>query len=441
MLVLCAASLPSCAATNAAPETLLLISVDGLRPDTILDAETHGLKVPNLRKMVRDGAFSTGVRGVLPTLTYPSHTTLLTGAAPARHGILTNTTFDPYNKNQQGWYWYAEDIKAVTLWEAARKAGVTTASVYWPVSVGAPIDWNLPQIWRTGTDDDLKLQRALTTPGLEQELTAKLGRYPGGEEETVAEDETRARFAIELLRTKHPRLMTVYLTGLDTQQHKTGPFSAEANAVLERLDAVVGELRQAAEANAPGRAYVCVVSDHGFAKVEHDVNLYLAFAKAGLFSTDAAGSITAWKAIPWSAGGAAAIMLADGKDAATREQVRALLAQLAGDSANGIERVLTAEELKQAEGFPGAAFYVSFRLGYELGYARTGDLVTAPSNGGMHGYLAEHAEMHSSFFLTGPAVKQGSLGEIDMRSIAPTLAGLLRLTLPDAELGPLPVTK
>ena len=147
---------------------VLLISVDGMKPEAILDAQSHGLQVPNLRAFMTDGAFATRVRGVLPTLTYPSHTTLLTGASPARHGIIDNTTFDPFLKNAQGWYWYAEDIKVPTLWDAAGAAHLNTANVYWPVSVGAKITYNLPQIWRTGTDDDLKLQRALSTSGLEQ---------------------------------------------------------------------------------------------------------------------------------------------------------------------------------------------------------------------------------------------------------------------------------
>ena len=422
--------------------TVLLISVDGLKPEAVLQAEQHGLRVPNLRQFMSDGAYSTGVRGVLPTVTYPSHTTLLTGASPARHGVVANTTFDPFNKNAQGWYWYAEDIKAVTLWDAARKAGLHSASVYWPVSVGAPVDWNLPQIWRTGTGDDLKLQRALSTPGLEQELSAKLGRYPGGMEETVAEDEVRARFAIEIMRTKRPALMTVYLTGLDTEQHKSGPFSAASNAVLERLDAVVGELRHAAEENAPGRSYVCVVSDHGFASVQHDVNLYAAFLRAGLFTTDAGGKITDWRAMPWPAGGAAAIMLADTADQESRQKTLALLDQLVQDPATGIERILSAEDLREAGGFPQAAFYATFKIGYELGYGFDGALVSAPSNGGMHGYLPEHSEMRSSFFLTGPGVRRGaSLGEIDMRSIAPTLAQLLHLQLPDAEMGAVQVVE
>src|SRR6202042_1021135 len=162
------------------------------------------------------------------------------GASPARHGIYSNTTFDPFKRNDRGWYWYAEDVKVPTLWSAAAAAHLTTANVYWPTSVGAPITYNLPQIWRSGTEDDLKLQRAVNTPGLEQELSKTLGRYPGGMEETVAEDEIRARFAIRLLEEKHPDFMTIYFTGLDTAQHESGPFSASSNAVLERIDTLIG---------------------------------------------------------------------------------------------------------------------------------------------------------------------------------------------------------
>ena len=102
----------------------------------------------------------------MPTLTYPSHVTLLTGVTPATHGVTGNLTFDPYNTNQYGWDWYASDIKVPTLWDAAHAAGLSTANVHWPVSVGAPVDWNLPQIWRTGSPDDRKLLAALATPGL-----------------------------------------------------------------------------------------------------------------------------------------------------------------------------------------------------------------------------------------------------------------------------------
>jgi predicted AlkP superfamily pyrophosphatase or phosphodiesterase len=97
--------------------------VDGLKPEAVLHAQEYGLALPNLVRLTEDGMYSSGVRGVLPTVTYPSHTTLITGVSPAKHGISANTTFDPYNKNEKGWYWYAEDIKVPTLWDAAHTAG------------------------------------------------------------------------------------------------------------------------------------------------------------------------------------------------------------------------------------------------------------------------------------------------------------------------------
>ena len=419
----------------ASAPTVMLISVDGMKPEAITDAQRHHLKVPNLRAFMTDGLYATGVRGVLPTLTYPSHTTLLTGASPAKHGIYGNTTFDPLLRNQRGWYWYAEDLKVPTLWDAAAAAHIETANIYWPVSVGANITYNLPQIWRTGTDDDLKLQRALSTRGLEQDLSDGLGRYPGGMQETVAEDEIRARFAIRLLQKKHPRFFTVYLTGLDTEEHLSGPFSAKSNETLERLDAVVGSLRAAAEREAPGRATICVVSDHGFASVEHDVNLYAAFLQAGLFNVDKDNNVTAWKAMLWPAGGSAAVMLADPADAQVRARVKALLDQLASDPANGIDRVLTQEEIQRGRGFPDAAYLISLRSGYEMGYSLTQPLIVKPGNLGMHGYLPERAEMLSAFFIVGPHIaKAKSVGEIDMRQIAPTIADILRVRLGGAEM-------
>jgi predicted AlkP superfamily pyrophosphatase or phosphodiesterase len=436
LLAILAFTFTACAAHAKA--FLMLVSVDGMKPEAVVAAQSHGLKVPNLRALMTDGIYASGVRGVLPTLTYPSHMTLMTGASPDRHGLYANLTFDPLRQNDKGWYWYAEDVRAETLWDAAAAAHLTTANVYWPTSVGANIRYNLPQIWRTGTEDDLKLQRALNTPGLAQELSAKLGRYPGGMEESVAEDEIRARFAIRLLETHHPDFITVYFTGLDSEEHLSGPFSAASNAALERLDVLIGQLRAAAEREAPGRATFCVISDHGFAAVAHDVNLYTAFVKAGLISIDPAGKISAWKATLWPAGGTAAIMLKDPSDDAVRGQVGKLLEQLAGEPSNGIEKILSHAEIVAHRGFPDAAFLVAFKPGFELGLALTGEPLAPPSNLGTHGYLPETPEMRSAFFLVGPQIPAGlSVGEIDMRQIAPTLARAMNVRLKDAEMAPL----
>src|SRR5215831_2120000 len=125
------------AATPDSATPVVLISIDGLKPDYVIEADKHGLKIPNLRRILTEGAHASGVTGVLTTVTYPSHATMVTGVSPATHGIIANSPFDPFSKNMNGWYWYAEDLKVPTLWDACAQLRLTTSSVDWPVTVGA----------------------------------------------------------------------------------------------------------------------------------------------------------------------------------------------------------------------------------------------------------------------------------------------------------------
>src|SRR5215475_8530717 len=72
------------------PPALVLVSVDGMKPEYVTQAEQKGAKVPNLRRMLTEGMYAEGVQGVVPTVTYPSHATLITGVWPAKHGIYAN---------------------------------------------------------------------------------------------------------------------------------------------------------------------------------------------------------------------------------------------------------------------------------------------------------------------------------------------------------------
>jgi len=413
---------------------LLVISVDGLRPDYVTAADAHGSKIPNLRRFLKDGTYAEGVQGVIPTVTYPSHTTLVTGVWPAKHGILANTTFDPLQKNEQGWYWYTQDIRVPTLWDAAAQAGRTTASIQWPVTVGAPITWNIPEYWRASTPDDAKLLRSVATSGLLPEMEAELGEYHGGIETSAKDDEIRGRYAQWILEKKKPALMTLHLTALDHVEHQTGPFSPETLALLERLDAVIGNLRETAERLAPGRAIIAVVSDHGFVKVDAQLNLFAAFREAKLFTLDEKGKVTDWKAMPWETGGSSAVVLKDPKDSTTLAQVRELLAKLAGDPANGIDRILEAQELHERGGYPSASFFVGLKPGWRTGSLLTGPALSKTKPGGTHGELPDLPDLRAAFFVIGPGVPAGrSLGLMDMREVAPTLAHLAGLSLPTAE--------
>ncbi|MEC7931792.1 MAG: ectonucleotide pyrophosphatase/phosphodiesterase, partial [Pseudomonadota bacterium] len=283
----------------ARAEPVLLISIDGLRPGDVLEADKRGLSIPNLRRFVKEGAHATGVTGVVPTLTYPSHTTLMTGVSPARHGIVANNSFDPMGINQGGWYWYAQDVRTPMLWEAATKAGLSTGNIHWPVSVAAKgVTWNLPQIWRTGHADDARLLDALATPGLKAQLEAVVGQpYAMGIDESLAADQNRARFASALIAAHKPDFLTVYFAALDHEEHASAPGSAAAKAVLEKIDGIVGDL-VAAEMRAHPDAVIALVSDHGFEATHTAINLYRPFIDAGLITLDRDGKIASWLAMP-----------------------------------------------------------------------------------------------------------------------------------------------
>jgi predicted AlkP superfamily pyrophosphatase or phosphodiesterase len=433
-LALAAVFFAAAAAQDAPPGPLLvLISVDGMRPDYVTAADAHGAKIPNLRRFMKEGTYAEGVEGVIPTVTYPSHTTLVTGVGPAKHGIPANTVFDPLQKNNQGWYWYAEDIRVPTLWDAAAQAGRATASIQWPVTVGAHITWNIPEFWHGGSEDDAKLLRAVSTPGLLPEAEKELGPFLGGIDASVEADERRGRYAQWILEKKHPQLLMLHVIALDHIEHDTGPFSAEAVAILERLDTAIGSIRETAERLAPGRAYIAVVSDHGFAKTDAQLDLFPAFREAKLFTVEKE-KIVDWRAEPWVSGASAAIMVKNPADTATLIQVRELLARLASDPANGIDRVLDAEELHKRGGFPSAAFFVSLKPGWKMGTALDGPILAKTKPGGTHGELPELPDLRASFFFVGPSIPRAhSLGIVDMRDVAPTLAHAAHLPFSSAD--------
>ena len=427
-----------CVSSTAQAGPVLMISIDGLRPADVLDANKRGLKIPNLSAFVKNGASATGVRGVLPTVTYPNHTTLITGLSPAQHGIANNTTFDPLQKNMEGWYWYESDIKGETLWDAVHDIHRIVANIDWPVSVGAAsIDYNIPEYWRAWTPDDLKLVRALSTPGLIPRLEHETGSsFASTYNNTPDSDTARARFVEKLIDISFPQLMTLHLVSLDHYQHIYGPGSPEARAALEQIDTAVGELLAEARKIEPD-VTVAIVSDHGFAPVSHDVNLMAAFAEAGLITVDARRKIASWEAMPWGAGGSAAIVLAHPDDQAVKDKVSALLAKLAADPTSGVAQVIDKREIEARGAAKEASFWMDFKIGYQAGRNLSGALVTPSTQKGSHGFFPDNKEMRAAFMIVGPGIKKKSLGDIDMRDIAPTLAKILQVPFPGAAGKPL----
>lgn len=425
------------AAGSVEAEPVLLVTIDGLRPGDVLEAEQRGLRVPALRRLVEEGAWATGVRGVNPTITSPSHISLITGASPARHGIYSNAPFDPEGVSPRGYYNYARDIRVGTLWDAVHDAGGKVASIAWPASTGArTIDYNLADFQPSpGMIDNGKLHYTLASDGLPEELEKLTGEDfiaafapPAGDPDL---DQTRTRFGIALLKAKRPRLMTFHYSALDGVEHRYGAGTPEAHASLERTDRALGRLVAAAREAQPDTVVV-IASDHGFANITHRVNLMEVFEEHGLITRDpATGRITAWEAMFWVPIGG--VVLARPDDPALRDRVAGLLADLQRQPELGIRRIIGPEQLRERGAPPMVTFLADLKPGYVVG-GEPGAGLVQPGGGGAHGYFHDMPEMNSTFIISGSTLEQrGSLGIVDMRDIAPTLARILGVEMPDAE--------
>src|SRR5262249_37082395 len=250
-----------------------------------------GLKVPTLTSMKLDGAFADGVEGVYPAVTYPAHTTLVTGVLPAIHGIVQNRIFEPPTGPQtRSWYWFASALKAETLWMAAKKAGLSVGAVGWPVTAGADVDYNFPEIWDPA-EQPITHRRALqySTPGLVDKVGSSMGASRG--------DQFRTNIAEYIIKNYKPNLLLVHLIELDDTHHHAGPRSQKAIEAMEREDSYIGRILQATrDAGILGNTTVFVVSDHGFASVSKKFEPNVVLARAGLINVDSSGKVVAWKA-------------------------------------------------------------------------------------------------------------------------------------------------
>jgi predicted AlkP superfamily pyrophosphatase or phosphodiesterase len=416
-----------------------MISVDGLRPDYITQAREHHLHVPVLQRFMQKGTYADGVVGVVPTLTYPGHTTLITGVSPEKHGIYNNVRFDPLGRNKDAWYWYASDIQAPTLWRAAASVGIVTASVFWPATVNSNDIHYLIPAYPVRMREDSQLMEAISRPdGYLQTIEKQAGPFYIFSAGTDF-DEQLIKTSLAIIRTSKPGFMTIHLVSLDHYEHLSGPFSPESDAGIEAIDSMIGQLVEAERANDP-KAITVVVSDHGFAPIHTRVHPLILFVQAGLIELKGK-AIASWKATLWNADGSAYVMLRDPNDAVTRDQVKAVLERMKADPAYGVASILSHDEIVARGGDPDAAFLVDWKTGYSAGGELEGEPVREIPAAGTHGYLPDHPELRSAFFAMGGSLPHHcDAGLIDMRQIAPTIADYMGVKLPEASQPPIRCT-
>lgn len=417
----------------ARAEHVVLISIDGLRPEFYLDERWPA---PTLQQMARQGAHATAVRGVFPTVTFTAHTTLVTGALPARHGIHNNAPFQPAGQTG-AWYWDAEAIRAPTLWDAVRQTGGRTAAVFWPVTRGAAIDWNLPDIG-LGENAAAALAAAATPAGLvaevEREATGRLGRHAL---QGMANLDNTGAIAAYLLERHRPTLLLVHLIYTDHAQHDHGREGAQVRRAVAGADRAVGRIVEAAErAGIADRTAFIVTGDHGFVDVHTQVNPNAWLTAAGLL--EARPDRGRWSAAFLGRGGSSFLYLnpAQGQaDAAG--QVRALLERLPPGERR-LFRVVDRAGLDRAGADPAAVLALAGAPGVTFGEEAAGPAVTSAA-GGAHGYFPDLPDIHTGWIGWGAGFRPGAVAPLlGQEDVAPLVAALLGLPFaaPDGILHP-----
>lgn len=407
---------------------IILISIDGLRPEFYKDSSWP---TPNLQAMMKAGVYAEGVRGVFPTVTYPSHTTIITGASPAKHGIFYNLPFEP--EGQSGnWYWEENQIQTETLWDAAKSAGLITASVNWPVTVGAPIDYNIPVIRDSlGKIDQLTVTRPHIVPqGLLEEIeeheTGKLQPDDFNSDFFIM-DENIGRMATYIFRTYKPALTAVHLIGVDHTMHAVGREGDKVRQAVGMVDRIIGSIVESvARAGMQDSTAIIVTGDHGFVDIHSSLAPNIWLTEKGIIQE------SNWKARFHAAGAAAFLYLKDQNDQKTVEQVKQIL-QNAPTAYKKLFRVVSNEELTEIGADPKVALALAPVQGITMSSAITGKILH-PAKGGTHGYFPDFPEIQTGFIGFGTGFSHGKVIPVmGLEDITPIITQLLNIKLETAE--------
>jgi predicted AlkP superfamily pyrophosphatase or phosphodiesterase len=398
---------------------VILISVDGLRPDFYMDTTWH---TDNMRALMKDGAYAKGVNSVFPSMTYPSHTTMITGVQPAKHGVYFNAMFEP-NGPTGKIYWNDSSIHAPTLWEAAQQKGLTTAALLWPVSADAPVTYNIPDIGSLGE----KVREQYSRPAGFVD-TLKTIVFNGAEKIEYGTNVNVARIAAYVIQQTQPALMTIHFFAVDHAEHiegRNGEMVKEA--VLDADSGVAVIVKALKDARIWDSSVVIVTGDHGFVDVKTTLNPNVWLKEKGLCNDVKQDD---WKAQFFTVGGSAYLYVKN-NDPQVISQVKTILNELPAEKKN-LFAIVDRKKLDAVGANPEVPLALTGLNGTSFGGAFTGEDVK-PGKGGAHGYFPDFKDIQTGFVAYGPGIKKGTvIPEMDERDICSIVASLLGLSFPGA---------
>src|SRR4051794_11498027 len=132
---------------SAQSRMVVVISLDGF---PAYDLEDPKLPIPTLRQLMSSGSWARRMQPVNPTVTWPNHTTMVTGLFPRDHGLLYNgsliRTDEPLSTRVDPNVDKERMVHVRTLYDIAHESKLTTAQVDWVAINNAPtINWAFPE--------------------------------------------------------------------------------------------------------------------------------------------------------------------------------------------------------------------------------------------------------------------------------------------------------
>jgi len=408
--------------------------------------------MPNCSALFEDAAIVRSIREIYPTLTYPIHTTLITGVCPDAHGIPHNqlpsiSPEDPdFSIMGSDWYWEKSNIRVPTLPDLLFEQGRNVATVLWPVTAGEKRGVNIPEIWPPkGYKGGVRelFSRVCSKNAFETYFDRYIGKYDwANNEDMVAYS---VEIALDIVRRMKPDLLLCHITHLDHTRHVYGVQGREIDNCLRQLDIIAGRFAEAAhDAGVFEDTNFVILGDHGQIEVESMFSINTIFRDAGLIKTDSDGKVLSYDAYSFSAGFSAQIMLKEPEDRHVSKKVEELLRLLPVHYPEYIESVYTARGIHAMEGLSGDfSFVVEARTGVLLPSDITDHVEVSRERApyaGMHGHHPNKGEK-PPFIAFGPDIQGGiDIDNGSMLDIAPTLAMLLGVNLAQAQGRPFPIS-
>ena len=414
------------AAVPVAPDDrhVLIVTMDGFPSYVFRDPHAP---IPTIRRLAAEGVAAEGMRVCNPSVTWPNHTTLVTGVTPAKHSVLFNGLLMHDNSGKPFRVDPARDqrelISVPTLWDTAHAAGLTTAAINWPASRNSPtLDASFPDCPNPFDHMSPTMRGELIEAGI-----VPANKFQFGHLSPPQQDQMWTSTACYLIRRHQPNLLVLHLLLTDTVNHQYGPQTTAAYTALALADYELRDVLDALDdAGIREKTTIFLTTDHGFARYTRLMQPNVLLAKAGIRS-DQAQIITE--------GGTAFVYVMDPGVAGA---VEALF--------RGKEGIA---DIIKPDGFAGLGLptpdknarmcnlLLAAKDGYSFGTGAYGTYIVDTSRSyavGGHGYLSSNPHMLSTFVVAGRGIKRGAkLGIIDNTSVAPTAARLLGHTIPGAD--------